>query len=179
MLKRLFDIVFSLLFIIVFSWLYLLISILILLTSGMPIFYSSKRVCQNEKTFMCIKFRSMNKNKEIYKFGNFLRKSNLDEIPQFFNVFLGSMSVVGPRPHDFDEDIFFNSQISNYKMRYHVKPGITGLAGINGNRGGTDLTIIKERVDFDILYIKNQSLIYDLKIVLITIFLTLTGKKSI
>jgi putative colanic acid biosynthesis UDP-glucose lipid carrier transferase len=121
----------------------------------------------------------MNQNKEIYKFGNFLRRSNLDEIPQFFNVFLGSMSVVGPRPHDFDEDIFFNSKISKYKIRYSIKPGITGLAGINGNRGGTDLDVIEERVNFDVLYTKKQSFLYDLKIVLITIFLTLTGKKSI
>ena len=174
-----FDVLFSSLFIIVFSWLYLLISIIILLTNGMPLFYTSKRVCKNQKTFKCIKFRSMNQNKEIYKFGNFLRRSNLDEIPQFFNVFLGSMSVVGPRPHDFDEDIFFNSKISKYKIRYSIKPGITGLAGINGNRGGTDLDVIEERVNFDVLYTKKQSFLYDLKIVLITIFLTLTGKKSI
>ena len=153
--------------------------ILILIFDGRPILYKSVRVGKNQKTFTCFKFRSMSTNKQISHLGLFLRKSNLDEITQFFNVLTGDMSVVGPRPHDYEEDIYFNQKIPNYKERYVVKPGITGLAGINGNRGGTELNRIQERVNFDINYIRNKTVLLNLKIIFITIFLTLTGKKSI
>mgnify|MGYP001238572931 CR=1 FL=1 len=179
MLVRTLDILFSLSFIIIFSWLYILIMLLILFFDGRPILYKSVRVGKNQKNFTCFKYRSMSSNKQISNLGLFLRKSNLDEITQFFNVLIGDMSVVGPRPHDFDEDIYFNQKISNYKERYAVKPGITGLAGINGNRGGTDLNKIQERVNYDITYIRNKSFLLNLKIIFITIYLTLTGKKSI
>ena len=178
--KRIFDIIFSVTFILLFSWLYLIIGLIILINYGLPIIYSAERVGYNKKTFICYKFRTMqNKKNIITKFGKLLRNSNLDELPQFYNVFLGDMSVVGPRPHDYEEDSFFSKKIDNYDKRFLVKPGITGFAAIYGNRGGTDLLQISRRVTLDLHYIDNYSFYLDLKIVLITIYLTLTRKNSI
>ena len=181
MLKRILDIIFSFIFVIIFSWLYLIIAICILIDDGFPILYKPIRRGKNKKDFLCYKFRTMknNKNKEILRTGSFLRKSNLDELPQFFNVIFGSMSVVGPRPHDIDEDNIFSDQIENYDNRFLFKPGITGYAGIKGNRGGTDINIIRERVKLDLFYINNYSFFLDIKIIFFTVILTLSGRKSI
>tara|TARA_B100001057_G_scaffold156477_1_gene156915 strand:+ start:1897 stop:2433 length:537 start_codon:yes stop_codon:yes gene_type:complete len=170
-MKNLFDKAFSLLIIIFFSWLYIIVGLVVLYNIGFPIFFKAKRVGKNNKVFEIYKFRTMNANTHIAtnKSMQFLRKTNLDEFPQFFNVLLGQMSVVGPRPHDLDEDILFESKIDNYNIRKSVKPGITGLSAIKGNRGGTEISFIKERVAYDLEYIKKQNFIYDVKIILKTI----------
>ena len=113
----------------------------------------------------------MNNNSDIpkNKIMNFLRKTNLDEFPQFFNVLIGDMSIVGPRPHDLEEDKFFDKNIPNYHLRRKVKPGVTGLSAVRGNRGGTDLNKIKQRTNYDLEYIEKQSLFFDLVIILKTI----------
>jgi putative colanic acid biosysnthesis UDP-glucose lipid carrier transferase len=149
------------------------ISLITIFVDGFPIIYLAKRVGFQGKTFTIYKFRSMSKDskKILGKWGIFLRKSNLDELLQFINVFKGDMSIVGPRPHDELEDIFFNKNIKLYHLRRAVKPGITGLSAVNGNRGGTDLKTINDRVNYDLEYIEKQSLILDFKIFIKTIFL--------
>jgi len=181
LIKRIFDIFFALIFIVIFSGIYLLIALIIYIDVGLPVIYNAKRVGKDKKTFTCYKFltiKNINGTENITKSGHFLRNSNLDELPQFFNVLLGSMSVVGPRPHDLLEDQYFSKNIKGYDERFSFKPGITGYAGIKGNRGGSDLDKITQRLKFDMFYINNYSFILDIKIVLITIYLTLTGKKS-
>ncbi len=181
-LKRIFDIFFALIFISFFSILFLLITFVIYIDVGSPVIYRAKRVGKNKKTFICYKFLTMkniNGKDTITRSGVFLRNSNLDELPQFFNVLFGSMSVVGPRPHDFEEDKYFSANILNYDDRFSFKPGITGFAGIKGNRGGSDLNKIEKRLKLDMFYINNYSFFLDIKIIFFTIYLTLTGKKSI
>jgi len=181
-IKRLFDIFFALIFISLFSGLFLLIALIIYAEVGLPAIYRAKRVGRGKKIFTCYKFLTMkniNGKDTITRSGLFLRKSNLDELPQFFNVLLGDMSVVGPRPHDVDEDSFFSENIDIYDRRASVRPGITGYAGIKGNRGGNDLNYIRKRAELDIFYIENYSFLFDIKIVLITIYLTLFRKDSI
>ena len=170
-MKNLFDKIFSLAVILIFSWLYFFVALIVFFNIGFPILYKAKRVGKNNKPFSIYKFRTMHQNSNIAsnKWMKFLRRTNLDEFPQFFNVFLGDMSVVGPRPHDYEEDIYFEKNIDNYKKRRLVKPGITGLSAIKGNRGGTDIEKIKERVIFDLEYIEKQSFYYDIIIILKTI----------
>tara|TARA_B100000579_G_scaffold247112_1_gene203059 strand:- start:516 stop:944 length:429 start_codon:yes stop_codon:yes gene_type:complete len=117
--------------------------------------------------------------KFILKTGKILRKSNLDELPQFFNVLIGNMSIVGPRPHDIGEDDLFSRSIDGYDDRFIFKPGITGYAAIKGNRGGADLDIIRERISFDKYYIKHYSFFFDIQIIIITIFLTLSYSNAL
>ena len=176
--KRIFDFIFSLLFIVtIFWWLYIVISIIIKLTSSGPILYRQKRVGKNGIFFNCIKFRSMRlgshninaitqeNDPRVYPFGNFLRKSNLDEIPQFINVFLGEMSIVGPRPHMIKEDDMLANELDKYRIRHWVRPGITGFAAVNGFRGGTeDMMLMQKRINYDIKYIESWSLLGDIKI---------------
>jgi len=171
MLKLLFDRFFSLLILLSFFWLYILIGLIVLINLGFPIFYIAERVGKNNKVFKIFKFRTMehNSNNPKNSIMNFLRKTNLDELPQFFNVVIGDMSVVGPRPHDLEEDKFFAENIPNYKKRRIVKPGVTGLSAIMGNRGGNDLEKIKERTIFDLEYIRKKSFSFDLYIIAKTI----------
>lgn len=170
-MKNLFDKIFSIAVILIFSWFYLLVALIVFFNIGLPILYRAKRVGKNNKPFEIYKFRTMHQNSHIAsnKWMKFLRKTNLDELPQFFNVLIGDMSVVGPRPHDYEEDLFFEKNIDNYKKRRLVKPGITGLSAIKGNRGGTDIEKIKERVKFDLEYIEKQSFFYDVMIILKTL----------
>ena len=173
MIKRIFDIIFSIFFILIFWWIFLIISILIYIIDGSPIIYSAERKGDNKKIFKCLKFRSMSnhietKKRHITKLGHFLRNTNLDEIPQFFNILKGDMSVVGPRPHDIDEDIIFEKNIPDYNQRFNTKPGLTGYAAIMGNRGGNDIEKIKERTKLDLYYIENQSILFDIEIILKT-----------
>lgn len=178
-IKRLFDLFFSLLaFVLILSWLLPILAIIIKLDSKGPIFFKQKRDGKNGKQFYCYKLRSMKINndadrvsaskndKRITKVGAFLRKSSLDELPQFINVFLGDMSVVGPRPHMNLQTKKYEREVANYLLRHEVKPGITGLAQISGYRGEViEKSDILNRVRLDIFYIENWTFILDLKII--------------
>lgn len=186
--KRIFDIAFSgFVLIFVMSWLYPLMGLLIKLSSKGPVLFVQKRTGINKVTFDCYKFRSMNPNAEadkkqacendprITKIGQFMRKTSIDELPQFFNVFKGDMSVVGPRPHMLAHTDEYSTLIDDYLVRHYIKPGITGWAQINGLRGETDeLWKMEDRVEKDIEYVKNWSLDWDIVIIWKTLF----GKKS-
>jgi putative colanic acid biosynthesis UDP-glucose lipid carrier transferase len=180
--KRIFDIVFSI-FVLVFvlSWMAPLLAILIKLESKGPVFFKQGRPGFEEKEFFCYKFRSMKINKttekevskddpRITKIGKFLRKTSLDEMPQFFNVLIGDMSVVGPRPHLWSQNKFYSKKIKKYIVRHHIKPGITGLAQIKGFRGKIETPDdMINRIRLDVFYIENWSLLLDLKIIFQTI----------
>ena len=184
-IKRTFDVIFSI-FIIVFvlSWVSVILFILIKLESKGPLFYKHKRNGINYKEFYCYKFRSLRTLEEVKgtyvkqndnrvtKIGRFLRKTSIDELPQFINVLMGDMSVVGPRPHmlSYTEDYSKKIDKYNFIFRHNVKPGITGLAQIKGYRGEvkSDEDIIN-RIKYDIFYIENWSLLIDIKIILQTV----------
>ena len=187
--KRAFDIVVSS-FVILFilSWLTPLLTILIKLGSPGPVFFLQKRVGYLGKIFYCYKFRSMTLNKEadfkqatendyrITGLGKILRKTNLDELPQFINVLLGHMSVVGPRPHMLYDCLCFSYHIEGYKTRNIVRPGITGLAQIKGYRGVIQTrNCMTNRFVWDLLYIKNASFYLDLQIIRLTAIQTIKG----
>ncbi|MDO5978835.1 exopolysaccharide biosynthesis polyprenyl glycosylphosphotransferase [Flavivirga spongiicola] len=193
-LKRGFDIVFSLFVIIFFHfWLSIILFILFKFESKGPLFYRHKRHGINYKEFYCYKFRSLTTTREekgtyvkqndvrITKIGRFLRRTNLDELPQFINVLKGDMSVVGPRPHmlTYTEDYSKKVDKYNFIFRHHVKPGITGLAQIKGYRGEikTDEDIIN-RIKYDNFYIENWSLFLDIRIILQTIINMLKGQET-
>lgn len=182
--KRVFDLVFSgLVILFLLSWLYPILGLLIKLSSKGPVLFTQKRTGVNKVTFNCYKFRSMRPNNEsdlrqateddprITRIGKFIRKTNIDELPQFFNVFKGDMSVVGPRPHMLSHTDKYSALIDDYLVRHYVKPGITGWAQISGFRGETDeLWKMEKRVEFDKEYINNWSFEWDLVIVWRTIF---------
>lgn len=188
-IKRAFDLVFSccvLLFIL--SWLYPLIALLIKLDSRGPVIFKQYRSGRDNKSFWCYKFRSMRVNDDshhkqasrnderITVLGRFLRRTSLDEFPQFINVFIGNMSVVGPRPHMLKHTEQYRNVIKNYMVRHYSKPGITGWAQINGFRGETFQTdAMEKRVEYDIWYLENWSVYLDIKIVLRTISQVLIG----
>jgi len=183
-LKRIFDLLFSgLVIILLLSWMTPLIALLIKLSSKGPVFFIQERTGINKKTFKCLKFRSMQVNNladvlqakagdnRITPIGSFLRRTNLDEFPQFINVFLGQMSVVGPRPHMLKHTELYSGLIDHYLVRHYIKPGVTGWAQVNGYRGETnELWMMEKRIEYDIEYIKNWSLAWDLKIVVKTVF---------
>ena len=192
LLKRVFDIVFSLTIIVfILSWLTPLLAILIKIESKGPVFFTQLRNGHNYKSFNCFKFRSMVLNPEadviqvrrndnrVTNIGKFLRKSSIDEIPQFFNVLFGEMSVVGPRPHMLSHADMYAKKIDKFMVRHFVKPGITGLAQVSGFRGEveTDKDIIG-RVKHDVFYIENWSFFLDLKIIFQTIFNFLRGEEK-
>jgi Undecaprenyl-phosphate glucose phosphotransferase len=181
MLKRTFDILFSMFAIIISSPIMILTAIIIKLTSPGPIIFKQERVGLNKKIFTMYKFRSMrvqNSNKEKLewtteddprktKFGSFIRKTSIDELPQFFNVLKGDMSLIGPRP---ERPYFvnkFKDEVPKYMVKHQVRPGITGWAQVNGWRGDTS---ISKRIQCDIYYIENWSFMMDIKIVFMTIF---------
>lgn len=189
--KRIFDIVFSI-FVIVFllSWLIPILAIIIRLESKGPVFFKQGRPGLDEKEFFCYKFRSMQVNvtteKEaskndprVTKMGRFMRKTSIDELPQFFNVLLGDMSVVGPRPHLWSQNKAYASRIKKYMVRHYVKPGITGLAQVKGFRGEieTEEDMIN-RIKFDVFYIENWSMIMDLKIIFQTVVNIFKGEEK-
>lgn len=193
LLKRCFDIVFSAVVLFgICSWLFPIIAILIKLDSKGSIFFKQKRYGFHEEIFECWKFRTMVNNadsttkttevgdKRITKLGKFLRKSSIDELPQFINVFKGEMSVIGPRPHMLLVDEFYKPKISRYSIRSLVKPGITGLAQVNGLRGDDgDMNIqMKKRALADAFYVKNWSFSLDFVIILKTIYLVIVGDKN-
>ncbi|MCE9582370.1 MAG: undecaprenyl-phosphate glucose phosphotransferase [Planctomycetes bacterium] len=181
LLKRLLDVGFSGLALLLLSPFLILIAIGVKLTSPGPIFYGQERMGLDGRNFKMWKFRSMRVDAEAQtgakwavkddprktKFGSFLRKTSLDELPQFWNVLVGNMSVVGPRPERpvFIED--FKKQIPRYMLRHKMKAGITGWAQVNGWRGNTSL---KKRIQYDLYYIENWSLWLDVRIILLTVF---------
>jgi undecaprenyl-phosphate galactose phosphotransferase/putative colanic acid biosynthesis UDP-glucose lipid carrier transferase len=181
--KRIFDILFSLTIIVtILSWLVPILGIAIKLDSKGPIFFSQKRSGKFNTIFLCLKFRTMKVNSEsdlkqatkndnrVTKLGNFLRRTSLDELPQFFNVLEGSMSIVGPRPHMVKHTEHYSSLLKEFMARHYVKPGITGMAQIMGYRGETkELSDMRNRVRLDRFYIENWSFMLDIKIVLRTV----------
>ena len=191
-LKRAFDITFSLLIIIFFlSWITPIIALLIKIESRGPVFFKQTRNGIKFREFTCYKFRSMIENTDadiqqatknderVTAVGKILRKTSLDELPQFFNVLIGNMSVVGPRPHMIKENERYSKSVNKFMVRHFVKPGITGLAQVKGFRGEIeqDEDIIN-RVKYDIYYLENWSLILDLNIVFLTSINFLTGHKK-
>ncbi|REC63223.1 glycosyl transferase [Chryseobacterium pennae] len=193
LMKRTFDIFFSI-FVLAFicSWLFPIIAILIRASSKGPVFFFQKRYGFHEEVFSCIKFRTMVVNDEsttsttrendtrITKVGKFLRKTSLDELPQFMNVLKGEMSIVGPRPHMLAVDNYYKPKIGRYSLRSVVNPGITGLAQVSGLRGDSgDVEVeMKKRVLADAFYVKNWSFVLDLVIILKTILLVIGGDKN-
>ncbi len=188
-IKRLFDFTFSLfVFMIILLWLIPLIAILIKLSSKGPIFFIQQRNGEGNKPFGCIKFRTMTVNQEadtkqatkndsrITQIGKFLRKSSIDELPQFINVLKGEMSLIGPRPHPIKLNEKFAPLISSLMSRHYVKPGITGLAQCMGYRGETQtLADMENRVRLDRYYIENWSFWLDIKIIFLTIVSLIRG----
>jgi putative colanic acid biosynthesis UDP-glucose lipid carrier transferase len=163
------------------SWLVPLLAILIKLESKGPVFFKQGRPGLDEQEFNCYKFRSMRMNmtteKEaskndprVTKIGRFLRKTSIDELPQFLNVLLGEMSVVGPRPHLWSQNKIYGNKVKKYMIRHYVKPGITGLAQVRGYRGEieTDEDMIN-RIKYDVFYIENWSFLLDIKIIIQTV----------
>jgi putative colanic acid biosysnthesis UDP-glucose lipid carrier transferase len=169
--KLIFDKIVSFLILLFLSPVLIIIATATFFVDGLPITYSARRVGFKGKIFYIYKFRSMTRNSSrvLGTWGLFIRKTNLDELLQFVNVIKGDMSIIGPRPHDELEDIYFNDHIEQYHLRRQVRPGITGLSAIRGNRGGTDLDIIRQRVEYDLEYIKNKNFFLDIKIFIKTI----------
>ncbi len=181
--KRLFDILVSLgVIVFVLSWLYPIIAIIIKLQSPGPVLFKQLRSGRDNKPFWCYKFRSMRVNNESDKrqaslgddrvtpIGRIIRRTSIDELPQFFNVLLGYMSVIGPRPHMLSHTEQYRKIIDKYMIRHFLKPGISGLAQVNGYRGETkDNGLMEKRVEHDIWYMENWSLMLDIRIVFLTI----------
>jgi len=190
--KRLYDLVISsLVTVFILSWLVPIVSLLIWLDSRGPIFFIQQRSGKNGKTFNCIKFRSMKVNREsnekqatkddtrITKLGSFLRKSNLDEMPQFFNVLMSDMSIVGPRPHMLKHTDDYSKLLNRYMVRHFLKPGITGWAQIHGFRGEIKhMQDINNRVEYDLWYLENWNIWLDTRIILMTAFNMAKGEKN-
>lgn len=191
LMKRGFDIVFSLLIVVlILSWVLPILAVIIRLDSKGPIFFKQERSGIDNKKFQCWKLRSMYVNSEaniqqarqgdvrITRVGAFLRKTSLDELPQFFNVLMGQMSVVGPRPHMLKHTKEYSLLVDKFMVRHFIKPGITGLSQVRGFRGDTsEIYQMKARVRLDIFYLENWSLIFDLKIIFYTVYNVLRGDK--
>ncbi|MDQ3050247.1 MAG: exopolysaccharide biosynthesis polyprenyl glycosylphosphotransferase [Bacteroidota bacterium] len=181
--KRVFDIIFSFaIMVLLLSWLLPLLALLIRLDSKGSAFFRQRRTGRDNKWFWCYKLRTMYVNEHsdtrqatsnddrITPFGKFLRNSSLDELPQFFNVFIGDMSVVGPRPHMLKHTEDFSAEVDKFMSRHKIKPGITGLAQSKGYRGETDeMEKKKNRVKLDLFYMNNWSFFFDIKIIFNTI----------
>ena len=195
--KRIFDVVVSSFVILsVLVWLIPLIGLLIRLSSPGPVLFVQLRVGLKGRTFRCLKFRTMTyqpkaefsqattNDPRITPMGRFLRKTNLDEMPQFINVLIGDMSIVGPRPHPVTLAAELWNTDSNYKLRYLVKPGITGLAKVRkatlDSTGSTVFTApYKNALRYDLLYLKRRSLLLDLKIIFGTMIEALKGNPHV
>lgn len=187
--KRAFDLIFSLVVIIfILSWLYPLMALLIKLESKGPVLFKQLRSGRNDEPFYCYKFRSMKMNDDshmlqatkedprITKLGSFMRRTSLDEFPQFLNVFKGDMSIVGPRPHMLKHTEEYRALIDKFMVRHFSKPGITGWAQVNGLRGETKETEdMERRVEHDIYYIENWALMWDIRIIFLTVINMMRG----
>ncbi|MDN3723114.1 exopolysaccharide biosynthesis polyprenyl glycosylphosphotransferase [Aequorivita sp. SDUM287046] len=191
-LKRSFDVLLSLFVIIgLLSWLTPLLGLLIKLESNGPVFFKQKRNGLDYKEFYCYKFRSMKPNpmahleqikkgdERVTRVGRIIRKTSIDELPQFINVLKGEMSVVGPRPHMVSHTHMYAERIDKFMVRHFIKPGITGLAQVSGFRGEVESeSHIIKRVKYDIFYLENWSLFLDIKIVFQTIYNALRGEEK-
>jgi putative colanic acid biosynthesis UDP-glucose lipid carrier transferase len=191
-IKRMFDVFFSVLVLVfIMSWLYPLLGLLIKIQSPGPIIFKQLRSGENNEPFLCYKFRSMRVNKDsdlnqmtkgdsrVTKIGHFIRKTSIDELPQFLNVLKGEMSVVGPRPHMLNHTKQYNELTENFMVRHFVKPGITGLAQIRGLRGEiTDMKYMQERINVDIEYLENWDIISDIKICFLTFYSIIKGDEK-
>lgn len=191
-IKRFFDLIFSVLVcVFILSWLMPILWVLVRAESKGPLIFKQKREGLNGDQFVCYKFRSMKLNtlsdkihatqndSRVTKIGGFLRKTSMDELPQFFNVIKGDMSVVGPRPHLQSLSIEYQKDVDDYLKRHVVKPGITGLAQVSGYRGEIKKkSDIKNRVRLDIFYIENWSFLLDIKIILMTVFNVFKGEEK-
>lgn len=192
MVKRLFDFLFSL-FVIVFilSWLYPILAIIIKLQSRGPVLFTQLRSGRDNLPFRCYKFRSMRINhdahsvqatkndKRITKIGAFMRRTSIDELPQFFNVLMGEMSIVGPRPHMLSHTEEYSKLIDQFMVRHFMKPGITGWAQVKGFRGETKTTeSMMNRVEADVWYLENWSFLLDMKIIFLTVWNTVRGEEN-
>lgn len=189
--KRAFDVVFSSLFLCVYPLIYIPIAITIKLTSPGPVYFKQERTGYKGQKFTCLKFRTMHVNLEAdsaqatendprkTRFGDFLRRTSLDELPQFINVWRGDMSVVGPRPHMLKHTEDYSRIVDRYMLRHLIKPGITGWAQVNGFRGATDeLWKMEKRVENDVWYIEHWTLALDLKIIVRTVINALKGESN-
>jgi putative colanic acid biosynthesis UDP-glucose lipid carrier transferase len=193
-LKRIFDIVFGgFIMLIIFPPVYLICGLLIKLSSRGPIFFKQLRTGEDGRNFTCFKFRTMRHqpredsdslqalpdDPRLTAIGRFLRRTNLDELPQFWNVLKGDMSVVGPRPHMLKHTEDYKLLINNYMLRHFVKPGVTGWAQVNGLRGATEIAEkMDARVRFDIFYIDNWTFAFDLYIIWLTLVSMIRGDKN-
>jgi putative colanic acid biosysnthesis UDP-glucose lipid carrier transferase len=194
-LKRTFDIIFSLSFLVlIYSWLFPVIAFFLKKDSRGTVIFRQDRIGVKNKKFICYKFRTLHSEKKenelfvpvikddsrITRFGNFLRKSNLDELPQFINVLKGEMSVVGPRPHAIPYDDKYRLIVEDIRLRHNVKPGITGWAQVHGLRGDTFNEEVNarrtiKRIEHDIWYIENWSFWLDIQIIILTIWQMIKG----
>lgn len=192
LLKRTFDLLFSLLFLCtLFPLIYIILGIAIKLSSHGPIIFKQKRSGESGKEFWCYKFRSMRVNKDCdelqatendprkTKVGEFIRKNNIDELPQFINVLLGHMSIVGPRPHMLKHTEQYSRLIDKYMVRHLVKPGITGWAQVTGYRGETqELWQMEGRVQRDVWYLEHWTFLLDIYIIFKTVMNAINGEKQ-
>ena len=191
MIKRTFDIVASATFLIFSPLIFIPVAIAIKMSSPGPVFFRQKRTGYRGREFYCWKFRTMRVNANAdtlqatkddprkTRIGNFLRKTSIDELPQFINVLIGDMSVVGPRPHMLTHTNEYSHLINRYMARHYIKPGITGWAQINGYRGQTEeLWMMERRVEHDVWYIEHWSTMLDLKIIFRTVYNAIHGEKN-
>ena len=189
--KRAFDLAVSSIFLLFYPLVYIPVAIAIKISSPGPVYFKQERTGYLGDTFMCYKFRTMKVNTDSdrcqatrddprkTRVGDFLRRTSIDELPQFINVFRGDMSVVGPRPHMLKHTEDYTRLVDRYMIRHAVKPGITGWAQVNGYRGITDqLWKMERRVEHDVWYIENWSMLLDLKIVVRTIINAIAGEKN-
>lgn len=189
--KRLFDIAFSSVALLFSPLVFIPVAIAIKASSPGPVFFRQKRTGYKGKEFTCLKFRTMRVNSDCNskqtekndprktKVGDFLRRTSLDELPQFINVFLGDMSIVGPRPHMLKDTEDYSALIDLYMARHIIKPGITGWAQVNGYRGATDeVWKMERRVEYDVWYIEHWTFLLDIKIMCRTILNAFHGEKN-
>ncbi len=190
-LKRSFDLLFSSVALVFFPLIFIPVAIAIKVSSPGPVFFRQKRTGYKGRDFDCLKFRTMRVNRDSdrrqatkndprkTRVGDFLRKTSIDELPQFINVLKGDMSVVGPRPHMLTHTEQYSAQISSYMVRHYIKPGITGWAQINGFRGQTEeLWQMEERVRHDTWYLEHWTFLLDMKIIVRTVFNAVRGEKN-
>lgn len=189
--KRTFDLVVSSVFLCFYPLIYIPVAIAIKMSSPGPVYFKQERTGYKGRTFLCLKFRTMKVNKDSdsrqatrddprkTRIGDFLRRTSIDELPQFINVWKGDMSVIGPRPHMLKHTELYTSLVDQYMVRHAVKPGITGWAQVNGYRGITDeLWKMERRVEHDVWYIENWTFLLDLKIMARTVINVFGGEKN-